>query len=197
MDEKTMARIFEPFFTTKEVGKGTGLGLASSYGIVKQHDGYITVASALREGTTFSIYLPVVNATERSHAESAEVRGGSETILVLEDDPDVRRMMANILSSRGYAVLEAANGNDALRVFHEHRERIGLVILDVVMPGKNGKEVFDEIARIDSMAKVIFVSGYTGDVIISKGVQRDGVDFLEKPLSAAKLLAKVREVLDR
>ena len=104
------------------MGKGTGLGLASAYGIVKQHDGYITVASALREGTTFSIYLPVVNATERSHAESTEVRGGSETVLVLEDDPDVRRMMANILSSRGYAVLEAANGNDALKVFHEHRD---------------------------------------------------------------------------
>ena len=197
MDEKTIVRIFEPFFTTKEVGKGTGLGLASAYGIVKQHDGYITVASALDQGTTFNIYLPLINMAEHSHIASTEVKGGSETILVLEDDTDVRRMMTSILSRQGYTILEAANGNDALRVFHEHRERIGLVILDVVMPGKNGKEVFDEIVRMAPGVKAIFMSGYTGDVVIDKGVQRDSVNFLEKPLSAAKLLAKVREVLDR
>ncbi len=197
MDEKTMARVFDPFFTTKEVGKGTGLGLASAYGIVKQHDGYITVASALGKGTTFNIYLPLVKAAEHPQAANIEVKGGSETILVLEDDPDVRRMMASILSGQGYTMLEAANGNDALRVFHEYGDRIGLVILDVVMPGKNGKEVFDEIARTAPGVKAIFMSGYTGDVVIGKGVQRNSVDFLEKPLSSAKLLVKVREVLDR
>ena len=198
MDKETMGRIFDPFFTTKEVGKGTGLGLASVYGIVKQHNGYITATSAPFEGTTFDLYLPVADMpSTNTVAARAEVKGGSETILVLEDDPDVRSMLIKILSGRGYATLEAANGDDAIRVFAEHRESIDLVILDVVMPGRNGKEVFDEITGIDPAVKVIFVSGYARDVIIDKGVQKDSVDFLEKPLSVAKMLAKVREVLDR
>jgi len=198
MDEATMARIFDPFFTTKEVGKGTGLGLASAFGIVKQHNGYITVASRLSEGTTFDIYLPLADVTGRPRAPGgAEVKGGSETILVLEDDADVRRMITKILSGQGYATLEASNGDDAIRVYDEHRDRIGLVIMDVVMPGKNGKEVFDEIARIDPRIKAIFMSGYTGDIVIDKGVQKDKVDFLQKPLSIPQLLATVRQVLDR
>ena len=198
MDKETMDRIFDPFFTTKEVGKGTGLGLASVYGIVKQHNGYITVTSAPLEGTTFDIYLPLADAPSTSTVvASAKVKGGSETILVLEDDPDVRNMLTKILSGRGYATLEAANGDDAFRVFAERKESVDLVILDVVMPGKNGKEVFDEIIGIDPTVKVIFVSGYTRDVVIDKGVEKDSVDFLEKPLSVGKLLTKVREVLDR
>ncbi len=198
MDESTMARIFDPFFTTKEVGKGTGLGLASVYGIVKQHNGYITVTSRLFKGTTLDIYLPLADVTDRPKAsDGAEVKGGSETILVLEDDPDVRRMITAILSGQGYTTLEASNGDDAIRVYREHRDRIGLVIMDVVMPGKNGKEVFDEIARIDPRVKAIFMSGYTGDVVIDKGVQKDKVDFLQKPLSIPQLLTTVRQVLDR
>jgi two-component system NtrC family sensor kinase len=198
MDEKTMARIFDPFFTTKEVGKGTGLGLASVYGIVKQHEGYITVRSQLFKGTTFDIYLPLVEATVQQPAvTSAALQGGSETILVLEDDRDVRNMITKILSNQGYDTLEAANGDDAIRVFEEHKEKIKLVILDVVMPGKNGREVFDEITRIEPRAKAIFMSGYTGDIVIDKGIQKEDVEFLQKPLSVAKLLAKVREVLDR
>ena len=198
MDEKTMARIFDPFFTTKEVGKGTGLGLASVYGIVKQHGGYITVRSQLFKGTTFDIYLPLVEATVQQPAvTSVALQGGSETILVLEDDRDVRNMMTKILSNQGYIALEAANGDDAIRVFEEHKEKIKLVILDVVMPGKNGREVFDEINRIEPKAKAIFMSGYTGDIVIDKGIQKEDVEFLQKPLSVAKLLAKVREVLDR
>jgi len=196
MDEKTMARIFDPFFTTKEVGKGTGLGLASVYGIVKQHGGYITVSSTPGEGTTFDIYLPVIDGADQRPTASPAPRGGSERILVVEDDPDVRKMLTRVLGSGGYATLEAADGDDALRVVEEHGQGIDLIILDVVMPGKNGREVFEEIARIDPGAKVIFMSGYTGDIVIDKGVRHEGTDLLQKPLSVEKLLAKVREVLD-
>jgi DNA-binding response OmpR family regulator len=165
---------------------------------VKQHNGYITVTSRLLEGITFDIYLPLADLpTGSARVSGVEVKGGSETILVLEDDLDVRNMLTKILSGRGYATLEAANGDDAIRVFAEHKDSVDLVILDVVMPGKNGKEVFDEISGIDGGVKVIFVSGYTRDIVIGKGVQKDSVDFLEKPLSVEKLLAKVREVLDR
>jgi two-component system NtrC family sensor kinase len=197
MDEKTMARIFDPFFTTKEVGKGTGLGLASVYGIVKQHNGYITVTSGLLKGTTFDIYLPLVEATvETEPAAGAGVTGGSETILVLEDDRAVRNMIINVLSVQGYTTLEAANGEEAIRVYNEHKDKIRLVILDVVMPGRNGKEVLDEIARINPAVKAIFISGYAGDIVLDKGVGKDNADFLQKPLSMPKLLGKVREVLD-
>ena len=198
MDEKTMARIFDPFFTTKEVGKGTGLGLASVYGIVKQHGGYITVRSEVLKGTTFDIYLPLVDAVVQQPAAAPRaLRGGSETVLVVEDDPGVRNLITGVLSKQGYVTLEAGNGDDAIRVFDEHREKIRLVILDVVMPGKNGREVFDEITRIEPKAKAIFMSGYTGDIVIDKGIQREHVEFLQKPLSMANLLSKVREVLDR
>jgi len=196
MDGKTMARIFDPFFTTKEVGKGTGLGLASVYGIVKQHGGYITVRSTPGEGTTFDIYLPLIDSADQQPAASPTPQGGSEKVLVVEDDPDVRKMLTRVLGSGGYATLEAADGKEALRVVAEHGRSIDLVILDVVMPGKNGREVFDEITRIDSGVKVIFMSGYTGDIVIDKGVRHESADFLQKPLSVEKLLAKVREVLD-
>ena len=198
MNEETMARIFDPFFTTKEVGKGTGLGLSSVYGIVKQHGGYVDVTSKVLKGTTFDVYLPLVNTVARhATAESFQVKGGSETILVIEDDADVRKMMITVLSDQGYTILEAANGETAIRVFDEHKDATSLVILDVVMPGKNGREVLDVIARLNPLIKAIFVSGYTGDIVLDKGVQEDGVDFLEKPISVAKLLSKIREVLDR
>ena len=198
MDEKTMARIFDPFFTTKEVGKGTGLGLASVYGIVKQHHGYITVTSGLLQGTTFDIYLPLAHMEGGdTTAAGVEARGGTETILVLEDDPDVRNMITTTLSAQGYTTLEASNGDDAIRSFGDHKNEIDLVVLDVVMPGKNGKEVFDEIVRLDPRVKAIFMSGYTGEVVIDRGVHEDAVDFLQKPLMVAKLLTTVREVLDR
>jgi two-component system, cell cycle sensor histidine kinase and response regulator CckA len=197
MDERTMARIFDPFFTTKEVGKGTGLGLASVYGIVKQHEGYITVSSKLLKGTTFDIYLPLADAVDpRAAASDIQIKGGSETILVIEDDGDVRKTITSILATQGYKTLEAENGDEGLRVFGAHKADIGLIILDVVMPGKNGRQVLDAIKRIDPQANAIFVSGYTGEVILHKGVQ-EGVDFLQKPLSVPALLNKVREVLDR
>jgi CheY-like chemotaxis protein len=196
MDEQTLPHIFEPFFTTKEVGKGTGLGLASTYGIVKQHNGYIIVSSSPFNGTTFDIYLPLVNQpSQREAAASGEITRGTETILVVEDDWDVRNLLTTILKSQGYTTVEAVDGDDAIKVHREHKA--DLIILDVVMPGKNGKEALDEITRIDPGVKAIFVSGYTGDVVLGKGVQNEGIDFLQKPLSATALLAKVREVLDR
>ncbi len=198
MDEKTLSRIFDPFFTTKEVGKGTGLGLASVYGIVKQHEGYVVVKSEPLKGTTFDIYLPVVAMSGSTSTEAhIEVRGGSETILILEDDRDVRGMIVKILSDQGYSTVEAGNGDDAVRVYREHKDAIDLIILDVVMPGRNGRQALDEISLVNPKVKAIFMSGYTGDIVIEKGVQKEDVEFLQKPLSATNLLTKVREVLDR
>jgi PAS domain S-box-containing protein len=198
MDEKTMERIFEPFFTTKEVGKGTGLGLASAYGIVKQHNGYITASSSPFKGTTFDIYLPLITTPSPQEAPMIrEIKGGAETILIVENDRDVRHMLARILESHGYTIIEAVDGDDAIRVHREHKDKVDLIILDVVMSGKYGKEALAEIARTAPRVKAIFTSGYTGDVVIDKGIQSESVDLLKKPLSATALLAKVREVLDR
>jgi PAS domain S-box-containing protein len=198
MDAETIARIFDPFFTTKPLGKGTGLGLSSVYGIVKQHDGYIDVTSELGKGTTFDIYLPLVDAkVEPKAVADVQVKGGSETILVIEDDADVRSLIRDVLSEHGYDTVEAADGNEGVSVFNEHRGAISLIILDVVMPGKSGKDVLEEINSICPDVKAIFMSGYTGDIVLEKGVRGDNVDFLQKPLSLPKLLGKVREVLDR
>ncbi len=198
MDQETMRHIFEPFFTTKEVGKGTGLGLASVYGIVKQHGGYISVSSKPLVGTTFNIYLPQADLARLERPVPAdETTGGSETVLVVEDDQDVREMITKILRSQGYATIEATNGVEAVNIYKENRGAIDVIILDVVLPAKNGKEVFNEIVAIDSRVRAIFVSGYTGDIVLDKGIQSDNVDFLQKPLSVSALLAKLREVLDR
>ncbi len=198
MSEETMARIFDPFFTTKEVGKGTGLGLSTVYGIVKQHGGYISVTSEISRGTAFDVYLPLVERAARTAtAESDRIQGGAETILVVEDNTDVRNMVTRILSGQGYRALEAADGDEGVRLFDEHRDEIKLLVLDVVMPGSNGGQVLEEIARRNPLIRAIFMSGYTGDIVLGKGVQKDRVDFLQKPVSVPKLLAKVREVLDR
>jgi PAS domain S-box-containing protein len=198
MDEKIITHIFEPFFTTKEVGKGTGLGLASVYGIIKQHDGFITVSSTLRKGTTFDVYLPALDAPDQPRAEqTSRTKGGTETVLIVDDDPGVRNMLARTLESKGYSIIEATNGKDAVEVHSKHKDQIDLVILDVVMPGQNGKEAFDEIVLTDPRVKAIFMSGYTGDIVIDKGIESENIDFLQKPLSVSKLLSKVREVLDR
>jgi two-component system, cell cycle sensor histidine kinase and response regulator CckA len=198
MDPATMERIFEPFFTTKEVGKGTGLGLASTFGIVKQHGGYITVSSKPSQGTTFDIYLPLIEEPPRQTTiVHGEPGNGGETILIVEDDVAVRQMLGTILEGRGYSILEAVDGNAAIEIYADQRSRIDLVILDVVMPGRNGKDVFDEMVRIDTGVRAIFMSGYTGDVVLTKGIERQAVDFLQKPVSVISLLSKVREVLDR
>ncbi|MBI5585371.1 MAG: response regulator [Deltaproteobacteria bacterium] len=198
MTEQTLEKIFDPFFTTKEVGKGTGLGLSIVYGIIKQHNGYIQVDSAPGRGTVFHIYLPTVKArVEEITPSPREIIGGAETILVAEDNPEVRKLTREVLTRKGYQVIEAVDGEQAIQKFLEHREAIDLLLLDVVMPKKNGKEVYEEIIKINPAIKVIFSSGYTGDVVIDKGVHEEAMDFIQKPLSVRDLLLKVREVLDR
>ena len=198
MDEKTKQHIFEPFFTTKEVGKGTGLGLSTVYGAVKQHNGYITVDSEPHKGTLFRLWFALVHPREQETVlEPEDAKKGTETILVAEDDPRVRRLMKDILGRYGYTVLEAADGEEALRLFMDERDKIGLVICDVVMPRMNGKEVCEEIKKSLPDMKVLFTSGYTKDVIIEKGLEDAMVDFIMKPIHAKDFLIKVREVLDR
>ena len=198
MDQVTREKIFEPFFTTKEVGKGTGLGLSIVYGIIKQHNGYITVSSEPQRGTRFDIYLPVVKTVaERTKQFYEDVKGGNETILIAEDNNDVRRLAKEILTSKGYTVIEAVDGDDGVRQFMQHRDEIDLLLLDVVMPGKNGKEVYRKIRKLKPDVKVLFTSGHTGEVINIKGISDDAIDYIPKPLTPNELLKKVREVLDR
>jgi CheY-like chemotaxis protein len=197
MDAAVREHIFDPFFTTKEVGKGTGLGLSTIYGIVKQHNGYVTVYSEPDMGTVFRIYFPLTGAAIETNPSAAEtIRGGKETILVAEDDKEVRHLIRNILVEFGYTIIEARDGEDAINKFNKHKN-IDLLILDSVMPKKNGKIVYDEISAIIPHIKVIFTSGYTRDVILDKGIEDKQFDFIPKPLSPKDLLEKVREVLDR
>ncbi len=197
MDAQTRERIFDPFFTTKPVGKGTGLGLSTVYGIVKQHDGYINVYSEPGHGTTFNIYFPVASPEYvEIDGPRPEARGGTETILVAEDDKDVRRYVVEILVKHGYRVIEAIDGQDAIDKFREHH-RIDLVLIDSVMPRRNGREAYDEIRRMAPHVKAVFTSGYTRDVILDKGIGDREFEFISKPLLPHALLAKVREVLDK
>jgi PAS domain S-box-containing protein len=198
IDEKTRNKIFEPFFTTKEVGKGTGLGLSIVHGIINQHHGYITVDSKPQGGTVFNVYFPAVKApVEETETISPVAGGGTETILVAEDDAQVRGLTVEVLGSVGYTVIEAVDGEDAVKKFVEHSDTVGLLLLDVVMPRKNGKEAYDEIKKINPDIRVIFSSGYTGDVIIGKGIIGKEYDFIQKPLSPNELLLRIRETLDR
>ncbi|MCL4475660.1 MAG: MEKHLA domain-containing protein [Nitrospirae bacterium] len=199
MDEETRKRIFEPFFTTKEMGRGTGLGLAMVYGIVKQHDGYINVYSEPGKGTTFKIYLPLIKS-EAGEAVSAApavyTGGGTETVLVAEDDQAVRKLTRDVLERFGYKVIAAEDGEDAIKKFMNNKEDIQLLLLDVIMPKKNGKEVYEEIKKINPRIKVLFLSGYTANLIHKKGILDEGLDFILKPVSPKELLRKVRRVLD-
>ncbi len=201
MDEETSKKIFEPFFTTKEQGKGTGLGLAMVYGTIKQHGGYITVRSRPGQGTTFTIFLPLVgSAVEKLRDEGAQdvqpPMRGNETILLAEDDDALRRLGSTVLGQFGYTVIEAVDGEDAIMKFVENRDRIQLVILDAIMPKKNGREVYDNIRLVAPSMKVLFASGYSSDVIGPKGITADEVEFMLKPISPKDLLKKVRNILD-
>jgi PAS domain S-box-containing protein len=197
IDEGTLQKIFNPFFTTKEVGKGTGLGLSVVYGIVKQNNGYIDVESQPDKGTTFFIYLPVVALKLSSEKQGTpEFTGGDETVLVCEDEEAVRSLTRTVLERAGYTVLEAPDGNAALRIFQENLKIIDLVILDVVMPGMNGKEVYDNIKRIKPEQKVLFNSGYTDDIVATKGILEDKLAFISKPLKPVDFLKKVRSTLE-
>jgi len=199
MDGATKARLFEPFFTTKEPGRGTGLGLATVYGIVKQSGGYIWAYSELGHGTTFKVYLPRVaelaEAPESTTGTPTPARG-SETILVVEDQEEVRKLTQRVLEARGYAVLAAANGAEALEIVDRHATPIHLMITDVVMPGMNGREVAQLACAKRSDLKVLFVSGYTGEAVLQNRLLEPGVAFLQKPFTPDVLARKTREVLD-
>ena len=199
MDEKTKKRIFEPFFTTKEVGKGTGLGLSIVYGIVKQHNGYITCYSEQGEGTTFRIYLPIINRESRTvkTGELAPITGGTEAVLIAEDDVAVRKLLKEMLEPYGYTVILAVDGEHAISAFMKHRDKIRLLILDVIMPKKNGKEVYEEIRKKRPDVKVIFTSGYTADILLKKEIHEKHLNFVSKPIVPNELLRRVREVLDK
>ena len=198
MDEATKQRIFEPFFTTKEIGRGTGLGLSIVYGIIKQHNGEINVFSDPGKGTTFKIYLKLIKAKAGGMGASqlAPLVGGSETILIAEDDAAVRRLVKSYLEEFGYSVIEAGNGEDAVARFAENKDRIQLLILDVVMPKKNGREAYEEIRKMRGDVRVIFSSGYTEDIIQKQVILEERFPFITKPVTPQLLLSKVREVLD-
>lgn len=198
MDAETSLRIFEPFFTTKEAGKGTGLGLAVVHGIVKQHNGYIDAYSSVGKGTVFKIYLPLVEhpAEETEEVAEEQIKGGTETILIAEDDASLRKLFETVLENYGYKVIVAFDGEDAVLKFSGSRDLIDLVILDGIMPKKNGKEAYVEIRRLCPDMKAIFISGYAEDIFSRKGIPDKEAVFIQKPVTPSKLLLKVREVLD-
>ncbi|MDA8098016.1 MAG: ATP-binding protein, partial [Nitrospiraceae bacterium] len=198
MDEGVRKQIFEPFFTTKEVGKGTGLGLSIAYGIVRQHNGTIQVYSEPGRGTTFKIYLPSIDAAGApiAAAEAAAVRGGTETILLAEDESEVRELVAITLREAGYRVIEAVDGPDAERQFAENGSAVSLLLTDLIMPKKNGREVYEQLRLSSPSLNVLFMSGYTADIIRNKGVLDDPMLFISKPIIPDILLKKVREALD-
>lgn len=200
MDQQTLQRVFEPFFTTKEQGRGTGLGLSTAYGIVKQNGGFISVYSEPGRGTTFRIYLPATAdgpAVEKEAEPVVTVPGGSETILLVEDQPEVRTLAAKVLTSYGYRVLEGSHGEDALLVAKLHPEPIHLLLTDVIMPGMTGRELAERLKPLKPGIKVLYMSGYSGNAITYQGLLDPGLDYVPKPFTALSLAGKVREVLAR
>jgi len=200
MDQESREKIFDPFFTTKETGKGTGLGLAMVYGIIKQHRGYINVNSEPGKGTTFNIYLPVAQSKEESLpiiSGETQTRGGTETILVAEDDDKLRQLSEIVLIQNGYTVISAQDGEDAVNKFIDHKDEIQLVIIDMIMPKKSGKEAYYEIKAVRPDIKVLFSSGYTAGRLDNEILHEEGVFLIAKPVSPKDFLNKVREVLDK
>ena len=199
IDGETSAHLFEPFFTTKARGKGTGLGLSTVHHIVKQSGGGVWVRSAPGQGATFTICLPRAHGTAE-HTEpvlAANAAGaGTEAVLLVEDEDGVRRLLSHVLRRRGYQVLEAPNGEEALKLFQQRGDDIHLVLTDMVMPGISGRELAEKLRALRPELKLIFMSGYTDDVLVRSGALRPGMSFLQKPLRPDTLTAKVRETLD-
>jgi PAS domain S-box-containing protein len=199
MDEGTRERIFEPFFTTKQPGKGTGLGLSIVYGIVKQHSGYINAYSEPGKGSSFNVYLPLIR--DRSVAQQVSppqepVKGGAETVLLAEDEPTVRQLTMSVLEKYGYTVIVAVDGEDAVKKFKAHKDGIDLLLFDVVMPKKSGEEAYEEIQKMKADIRVIFASGYPGEVVLKKVKLGKHMELISKPVLPTEMLRKVREVLD-
>jgi CheY-like chemotaxis protein len=198
MDRATLERIFEPFFTTKGVGQGTGLGLSTVYGIIKQSGGFIWVYSEPGMGSTFKVYLPAVTgAVEPALGrEAVPAAHDDEMVLVAEDEEMVRGIMARTLRDCGYAVLEAANGLEALDMVAARDGRISLIVADVVMPGLGGREMAARLAERWPDVPILFISGYTGMDVVRRGLLDEGDEFLQKPLAPEALARKVREMVD-
>jgi CheY-like chemotaxis protein len=200
MDAETQERVFEPFFTTKEQGKGTGLGLATAYGIVTQSGGYITLFSEIGKGTTIMIYLPAhekqgqqVNTTRPA---IPAVMNGTETVLLVEDEEMVRNLANRALTEKGYRVLAARNGQEALETLENYNGPLDLVLTDVIMPKVSGRSLIESVLARRPGLKVIYISGYTDWTVEGQGVLRPGQAFLQKPFTTSTLLRKVRQVLD-
>jgi CheY-like chemotaxis protein len=198
MDRQTVGRAFEPFYTTKALGEGTGLGLATVYGIVKQSGGYVWLYSEPGLGATFKIYLPVVGAmpSESGGDDSMPVAQEGEAVLLVEDEPGVRMIIGRMLREQGYRVLEAAHGRDALAIAEDAATRIDLIIADVVMPGLGGRELATRLAERRPGIPILFTSGYTGHDVVERGLIERDWPFLAKPAAPGALARKVREVLD-
>jgi two-component system, cell cycle sensor histidine kinase and response regulator CckA len=200
MDAETQSHIFEPFFTTKEPGKGTGLGLATVYGIVKQSAGSINVYSEPGRGTTFRVYLPRVDEQTEVVAlepEAPQSLEGRETVLVVEDDPEVRRLIGEILRARGYHVIESTKGEEAIRMAHTLPDPMQLIVADVVLPEMSGPEVVRRVKEARPAIRALYISGYTDEAVLRHGTLEAGAMFLSKPFVPEALAGKVREALDR
>jgi len=197
MDRETQSHIFEPFFTTKEKGKGTGLGLSTVYGIVKQTAGYVIVQSEPGRGTTFHIYLPQSDGTveKQTASPSHTDLGGSETILLVEDEESVRELVRDTLAAKGYTVVEAATGEAGIAAAARHDGPVDLIITDVVMPGLGGRELVQQLAQSRPTTKVLYLSGYTEETILGDGSTDHGAAFLQKPFTLQTLARKVKEIL--
>jgi len=199
MDPKTVEQIFDPFFTTKEMGKGTGLGLAVVYGIVKQSGGYIGVESAPGSGTTFDILFPreaTDPAAPSDEPETITTARGSETVLVVEDDATLRSLVERILRDAGYTVRAAASGDEAVVLLRGQTVPVDLVLTDVVMPGMSGRDAAEQLLAIQPGLRVLYMSGYTDDVLSQHGVLEEGLHLIFKPFTAAQLTQRIREVID-
>lgn len=199
MDQETLEHIFEPFFTTKKQGKGTGLGLATVYGIVKQHGGYITCYSEPSAGTTFKIYFPTVAAELRSTSdtEAMVIVGGQETILLVDDENEIRTWLKELMESYQYTVFTARNGREALEIYSKYRDTISLILLDLFMPEMDGKRCLQELKRLNPEVRVIVTSGYSGTESINMMMSLGAEDFVGKPYDASHLMIRIRMLLDR
>lgn len=198
MDEGTLKKIFEPFFTTKKAGKGTGLGLSISYGIVKQHNGFITADSSLGHGTAFHVYLPLVNRKMKERSEEQRydrAPRGTETILLAEDDDTIRELNRMLLEEAGYAVIDAVDGRDALEKLADSRSCVDVLVTDVIMPNMDGKTLYEEIKKIRPDMKVLFTSGYPTDILDSRGISIDSIYFMKKPVMPSEFLRRLREII--